>query len=209
MRPVDLHRGEVFGRLTVIRLVRTDWKRLWRCCCKCGNIVAAKSNDLRSGLIVSCGCRKRDHLIMMNTTHGETESPEYRTWDNMVSRCECENGPNFRYYGGRGIRVCNRWRESFSNFLADMGRRPGEGYSLDRINNDGDYEPGNCRWATQKEQMRNQRNNRKITVDGVTKTLVEWSEESGLGWKTIEYRVRVGWPSKRAVFEKPHRRCVT
>lgn len=204
MQAIDLCEGTVFGRLTVICLDQSTGKRLWKCQCSCGKLISTRSHNLRSGAVKSCGCLHTDHLISMNRTHGQTDSPEHKAWENMIVRCENVRSPYFKHYGGRGISVCPQWRTSFSNFLEDMGRRPSDKHSLDRINNDGNYEPSNCRWATKKQQLRNRRGNIQVTIDGVTKTISEWSEISGVGYKTLEYRVKAGW-SPQDILSKPRR----
>lgn len=136
-------------------------------------------------------------------THGESvkgkESVEYRAWSRMKDRCTNEQRDSHHRYGGRGIAVCARWTSSFQSFLADMGRRPGPGYSLDRIDNDGNYEPGNVRWATRREQSMNYSRNRRVTVDGRTLTVSEWSAETGLNETTIASRLDRGWLAECAV----------
>lgn len=131
--------------------------------------------------------------------HGMAETSEFRIWSQMLGRCQNPKNNVFKYYGGRGIKVCERWK-TFSLFLSDMGKRP-SGLSLDRINNDGDYEPGNCRWATRKEQSRNSRKARILTVNGVSKCISEWSEVSGINPYAIVARKRLGWPDCLAVFQ--------
>lgn len=121
----------------------------------------------------------------------------YTIWKTMVARCTRPHAKDFPRYGGRGITVCERWR-TFANFLADMGERPA-GLTLDRKDGTGGYEPANCRWATPKEQARNRRNNVLLTHDGQTATVAEWAERTGLERKTLEYRVRAGWPAERAL----------
>ena len=119
----------------------------------------------------------------------------------MIDRCYSEGNPAYKNYGGRGIYVCGRWREinGFANFLQDMGKRP-PGLSLDRIDNNDGYGPHNCRWATKSEQARNRRSNRRLTIDGVTKVMVEWAETSGISVRVIQDRLRKGWPAPEAVF---------
>lgn len=136
--------------------------------------------------------------------HGEAskgqETVEYRTWSRMKDRCTNTNSQSYPHYGGRGIRMCDRWSASFEAFLSDMGRRPGLGYSIDRINNDGDYEPGNCRWATKSEQNSNYSRNRTLTHDGRTQLLAEWAREVGIDARTIAARLDVaGWPVAEAL----------
>lgn len=133
----------------------------------------------------------------MNFKHGLRDSREYRIWAHMKTRCENEKCPAYKNYGGRGITVCERW-QSFSSFYEDMGTSP-EGTSIDRINNDGNYEPGNCRWANRSEQARNKRNSRMLKVDHVQKTAAEWAEEYGIAINTILQRISYGWTEKEAV----------
>jgi len=128
-------------------------------------------------------------------------SPTYTAWQAMRDRCSNPNGDKYHCYGGRGIKVCKRWLNSFDNFLVDLGERPGKEYSLDRVNNDGDYKPSNCRWATRSEQMSNKRTNRYITYKGDTKILKDWAESSGVHMTTIHNRIARGLPLEQ-VFSK-------
>lgn len=132
-----------------------------------------------------------------------TSMPEYNSWSAMIRRCESPNSNEYHRYGARGIAVCDRWRRSFLDFLSDVGPRPSKSHSIDRTDNNIGYEPGNIRWATKKEQARNRRTSRMVDIEGVTKTLAEWSEISGINAMTIKDRLNYGWPSKRAVFHKP------
>jgi hypothetical protein len=135
------------------------------------------------------------------TKHGWARTPEYRAWKSMRARCENQRNPAFARYGGRGILVCERWHgeHGFENFLADVGPRPSPEHSIERIDNDGNYEPGNCRWATRVEQGSNKRNNATLTVNGETATISEWSRRTGIGRTTIRERLRVGRPVANAV----------
>jgi hypothetical protein len=128
-----------------------------------------------------------------------TGTPEYRTWRHILIRCENENAKCYYRYGGRGIKVCERWHR-FESFLEDMGMKPSALHSIDRIDPNGHYEPGNCRWATTVEQARNKRNNRLVEIDGETLTVAEWGERSGVNMKVICSRLDKGWDPRRAVF---------
>jgi hypothetical protein len=138
--------------------------------------------------------------------HGHTNprSGEYTSWAGMIQRCGNPNNPNYAGYGGDGVTVCERWRNSFEAFLADMGPRPSPAHSLDRYpNREGSYEPGNVRWATDAEQTRNQRTNHLLTIDGVTRCLEDWSRISGISRRTVDYRLKRGLGAREAIFNPP------
>lgn len=153
--------GRFFGRLLVLYSAPpkgVNRSLRWVCRCTCGSLHEASSLTLRRGSVQSCGCAKGELISARTTQHGETRgrelSPEFRSWTSMRARCRDPNAINYHRYGGRGITVCDRWH-SFSAFLEDMGRKPTPAHTIDRVNNDGNYEPGNCRWATAKEQIAN------------------------------------------------------
>lgn len=161
---------------------------------------------LQKGSVRSCGCLRRETCVSAPTKHGASKHgfvmAEYSTLRGIIQRCENKRSLHFDKYGGRGIRVCDRWRESFENFLADMGPKPTPKHSLDRIDVNGHYEPGNCRWATQTEQMRNTRSNRRLTFRGETLPMSEWAERLELDPSLVRARVdRLGWTVERALTE--------
>lgn len=183
--------GTTWNRLTVIEEAgKNKWGYdMWICQCKCGTLRhKALGQALRGGHTQSCGCLQKEAIYKHGHARQGKTSREYRAWHMMLQRCTNKNAPNYPDYGGRGVVVCQRWRH-FQNFLADMGERP-PGTSLDRKNNDGNYEPGNCRWATPIEQHNNMRNNVWITIAGITKSAAQWSRDLGCDWHTVQRRAR-------------------
>lgn len=194
--------GQTFGVLTVIDCVGTyDGNAHWSCRCSCGCLVVARGDHLRRGATRSCGasaCRKPWRKTGIGSRGNLSRSTEYVIWNGIVHRCTNPNYEGYRNYGARGIKVCDRWLD-FQNFLADMGERPA-GMSIDRIDNDGDYCPENCRWATQKEQARNTRSIRLIEHRGRTQPLSAWCEELGLPTSTLKNRLdTLGWSVERSL----------
>jgi hypothetical protein len=197
--------GQRFGHLIILDEVPKIGKnRMVLCRCDCGNEKIHGLRHLKSGAALSCGCTRNvaaAERCRKRATHRQTGSREYRAWRSMKKRCYNITDKNFHNYGGRGISVCVRWLESFECFYADMGVCP-DGMSLDRKNNDGNYEPDNCRWVTCKVQSRNTRNNRYITYDGETKTVAEWTEELKVPPWLLYGRMRQGW-SDVDIIERP------
>lgn len=191
--------GKRFGRLTVIGREPNGQLRTarWRYRCDCGNEGVTDGSTLRRGDTKSCGCWNREvalaTLAMARTTHGRAGTPGYITWRNMRRRCLNPADPSFKHYGGRGIVVCDRWKDSFAEFLADMGDPPA-GMTIERVDNDGPYAPDNCRWATRKEQMRNYSRNRWVTINGETLLLDDWAKRTGLDHTTIRRLILAGRP---------------
>lgn len=200
---------DVFGRLRVVSLGPSTkhGKRRWNCVCECGNATLVLGVQLCSGRTASCGCLHRDRMREINTTHGMAGTPEYQAWWNMLARCTNPEHDWYSDYGGRGIQVCERWRDSFENFYADMGPRPSPDHSLDRENNDGNYEPGNVRWATKPQQNRNLRVNALMTLNGKSATAAEWAEITGISAITIATRRKRGWSDERALTTPPQPRA--
>lgn len=201
--------GTRFARLTAVCEAKERSKGgnyIWECRCECGTVVHVLSTCLFSGRSKSCGCLSRDLLIERSTRHGAAarggRTPAYQAWKAMRSRCHSPTNQDYKEYGGRGIVVCEEWRNSFEAFLRDMGE-PSTGLSLDRFpDNNGNYEPGNCRWTTSKNQGRNKRNNRLITFNGITAPLSEWAETTGLTITTIYTRFRKGYSVEKILSQK-------
>lgn len=187
--------GDRFGRLTIIKHQSTGARgRIWLCRCDCGKDKLLTSSKLPQQN--SCGCG-RD--LSGPRTHMMSKSCEYRVWRSMKARCENQSDHGFSDYGGRGISICIRWANSFEAFYADMGPRPGKGYSIDRKDNDGNYEPGNCRWATAAEQQSNRRYVRQIEYEGQTVPLFTLAARFNLNRVVFLNRIRRGWSLQRAL----------
>ncbi len=183
--------GRKFGRLTVLhRASYTGYSALWMCRCDCGKEKAVRSMHLRSGASASCGCVRPRFIGRVK--HGESRrSKEYTTWLSIVGRCHNPNNTSYDRYGGRGIRVCERWRANFSVFLADMGRRP-NGHSIERMNNDGDYTPDNCKWIHSSLQGKNRSTTTQITLDGQTLCQADWCRKYGISSALFRNRRKRG-----------------
>lgn len=197
-QPVDLV-GQIFSRLTVIELTpeRIRKRAVFRCRCECGNERRAVGRDLLDGHVKSCGCLRKA------TKHGLYRTRTRKVWQQMKDRCCNPNTTGFDLWGGRGIAVCDRWRESFLNFIADMGPAP-EGATLERIDNEKHYNPSNCRWATRREQAQNTRRNRMVTFRGQTLCVTEWARRLGMPSGTLWARFKHGWSTERAMSTPVH-----
>ena len=195
-RAKDLE-GMRFGRLLVIAYAGPKPSK-WLCRCDCGNEVVLKIGAFSQGT-QSCGCLQRESAAQINRTHGLAKTPEHVVWCSMNERCTNTNHNRYHRYGGRGITVCDRWRNSFEAFLEDMGPKPSPRHTIERIDNDGHYEPGNVRWATKKEQARNRRTTRLLEIRGHSRSVAEWSEMHGVPHATILERLKRGWDAEQAV----------
>jgi hypothetical protein len=204
-RAKDL-RGMRFYRLVVIEPVATPVglnitsSFVWRCMCECGTEKITEARSLNAGSVKSCGCMKRDLVPVGNFRHGMHLSGEYQSWKGMIRRCTRKSHKNYDNYGGRGISVCDRWR-AFDLFIADVGLRPSSKHTLDRHpDQNGNYEPGNVRWALRREQSLNMRRNRVVTAFGVTQPLAAFFERSGTTeYKRALYRLNTGRPAEEAI----------
>lgn len=190
--------GQVFGRRTVIKEIPFPGKTsLWLCHCECGREQTLAASVIRSNG-KSCGCFKSERTSQIKRKHGLTGQAEHRIWNNMLNRCRNKKMHGWPNYGGRGIKVCERWGD-FQCFLADMGERPSDKHSIDRVDVNGDYEPGNCRWATPLEQNNNRRTNVFVTAQGKTQTLAQWARDLGCGPEAIKARIWRGLSPEEAV----------
>lgn len=167
--------------------------------CECGQEFEAIVSNVKTGETKSCGCWQRACTIARSTKHGGGTTRLYKTWAHMLDRCENNKIRSYKDYGGRGIRVCEAWHD-FTAFRAwALANGYADHLTIDRVKNDGNYEPGNCRWATRKEQNRNSRRNRLLTIGGETLCLAEWAERTGIKPGTIHTRLKLGWPAERAI----------
>ncbi len=186
--------GQHFGKLTVVGIehVGVNGAQFWQCDCECGESTVVPHALLVGKGPRSCGC--------IRSKHGLSRTRTYRIWRGMMDRCHNPNSKHFPGWGGRGIKVCDRWKR-FRPFLEDMGIAP-EGLQIDRVDNDGDYCPENCRWATRTEQMKHTRQTRSVTFQGKTQCLKDWSRELGFSFRALHARLSRGWSVEEA-FTKP------
>ena len=196
MRKPAIKVGDKYNRLTAIGFHHRNkhGSQYWLFKCDCGNKKVINVNCVKRGEIKSCGCLQRER----NTTHGLSNTKEHIAWTNMKQRCHNKNNKNYKNWGGRKIKVCDRWQNSFENFYKDMGKRP-TGTSLDRIDGNGNYEPNNCRWATIKEQNNNTRRNHPLTFNGKTQNISQWANEIGIDYYILYSRIWRGWSVERAL----------
>lgn len=191
--------GSKFGRLLVIRRHSMKGRSiLWECQCDCGGIRITRAPDLKNGKTLSCGCLLKELLLTRNSRHGMSNTRIYEIWSGMVKRCTNPKAIGWKYYGGRGIVVCEKWL-SFEGFYEDMKDGYSDNLSLDRYpDTNGNYELINCRWATEKQQANNRTDNHLIYYNERTQTLAEWCEELNINYKLTENRLRNGWSAENA-----------
>jgi hypothetical protein len=191
--------GKVFGRLTAKSIYGNGKEGTqWLCLCSCGNEKVVISKVLNRGATLSCGCYKVDKVISDNTTHGMNKTRLHKIWGRMKDRCLNPRSQDFKYYGGRGIKVCEKWLK-FEGFYEDMFPTHDDKLSIDRIDNDGNYELSNCRWATLTQQRNNMRNNRVETVDGITDTVANLCRIFGVSTGIVRNRLRIGYTIEQSL----------
>lgn len=189
--------GDRFGRLVLIEGFQQQGRRYWNVLCDCGVKKSTRQDGIKEGKTVSCGCLSSENAAKRSWKHGKSKEPFYTSWHAMMNRCYVESHDSFIHYGARGIKVADEWHDP-DKFFRDMGN-PEPGQQIDRINSDGDYEPGNCRWTTRKENMNNRRNTRLITANGKTLPASKWSEITGIPLNTIHTRLHRGWSDERSI----------
>ena len=196
--------GDRYGRFTIVREVESvNYKRRFLCRCDCGNEKIVKLGDMKFGGTISCGCYCRENnrklISERSTTHGLSHTPLYKVWLGMKSRCYNPNATPYKNYGGRGITVCEEWLEHEPFYKWGMANGYESGLTIERINNDGNYEPGNCKWATYREQANNNRRNTKVQIGDRTESLTTWLRLLGLSSSTIYKRLNKGWSAEKAL----------
>lgn len=193
--------GKTYGRLKVLQRVGLSGNRQikWKCLCVCGTEKVVRADSLKNGHTTSCGGYNKEQVSKSQTKHGLHGTSEYAIWNTMVQRCTNNNAENYHNYGGRGICVCDEWKKSFETFFKDMGPRPSLKHSIDRINNDGNYEPGNCQWSTKHAQDRNKRTNVWIEYNGKRYVKADLCKELNLNPNKFEHQLRLGKTVDEAV----------
>lgn len=198
--------GMKFGYLTVIKRIEDHIEpsgrkvAVWECICDCGNIKNVRVNDLKYGKTQSCGCYQKERTSAARKIHGQSDRTRlYNIWGNMMQRCYNTNNKAYKYYGGRGITVCEEWHTPliFIQWAIENGYK--DNLEIERNNYNGDYSPDNCRWATRKEQNNNKSNNHLLTYNGKTQSIALWAEEKNINFHTLSKRISRGWDVERAL----------
>lgn len=193
--------GSRFGRLVVVERAENIGRTTrWLCRCDCGNTVVVRQPDMRSGRTQSCGCIHKEQLADRNRTHGLSYTRLCSIWRAMKVRCYSQNSQAYPNYGGRGIKICDEWKNDIEAFYTwAMANGYDDHLSIDRIDVDGNYEPSNCRWADKRTQANNTRSNRILECDGKAQTISQWSAETGIKAHTIRKRIEMGWTIEKAL----------
>ena len=195
--------GQKINRLTILEKCYKHNRLHYKCQCDCGNVCYVRSDSIKNGHIKSCGCLHKElasKLGKNSATHKKSNTRLYKIWSSMKNRCYDNNATFYKHYGGRGIAVCGEWLDDFMAFYNwSMSQGYKDGLTIDRINVNGNYEPNNCHWVDMKQQQRNRRNNKNITINGETHCLMEWCEILGLNYKTIHMRLCRNWTIERAL----------
>lgn len=195
-----------YGRLTAVKQVENDKHnhRQWLCRCECGNEIVVLQNSLTSGRTRSCGCYYKETRRTSARTHGQSKTRLFHIWAEMLERCKNTNRHDYKYYGGKGVTVCEEWKvfEVFAKWAHESGYA--ENLSIDRIDSNGDYTPANCRWADWVTQMNNTNRNHFITANGETHTVAEWSRITGISLSTLNYRISGGWKPEDIISKSKH-----
>lgn len=196
--------GTRYGRLTVKSYAgqASNGHSLWTCICDCGNVTVVSGSNLQCGKQVSCGCKRRDQVGRLNRTHAASKSRLYRIWCNIISRTENPRIKSYRYYGAKGVKMCDEWRNSFDAFRDwSMSHGYAEHLTIERLDNNKGYSPENCRWATWKEQFNHRTCSHLLTFNGRTQSIALWAEECNLPKGTVYRRLYDGWAIERALTE--------
>lgn len=191
--------GKVFGELQIIERIKSDkyGHRKFKCRCSCGKTIDILFDNLKRGHTKSCGCKKGYMISKKKEKHGKTYTKLYKIWHNMKQRCFNKNNIRYKDYGARGIKVCDKWKDDFMNFYNwSMSNGYSEELTIDRINNNGNYEPNNCRWTTIKEQNNNKRNNHLLTYNKETHTITEWSRILSINYTCLRNRILKKYPQE-------------
>lgn len=198
--------GRSFTKLTVIKFIgyrqyKTHRDKIWLCRCSCGNETTAIGYSLRHGGKTSCGCKRKEELGARRRTHGMTNTPEYRVWSYMLTRCYYKKHKHYNNYGGRGIGVDINWRgpNGFKQFYTDMGPRPSPKHTIERVDNNLSYGPDNCIWLERRLQARNQRKTIWLEYAGQRRSVAEWAERIGIPRPTLHNRIRSGWSPEKVI----------
>lgn len=207
-RPIDYMFGRTYGLWTVLREVAppkdsVPYARYVECRCACGTVSSIYVGNIKRGMSTSCGCTRADRMAAATRTHGRSKTREYKIWAGIKQRCLDPGNPSFANYGGRGITICSEWSDSFERFFADVGPAPSRKHTIERVQNNIGYRPGNVVWATRVVQANNTRRNRRLTIGGETLTMSQWARRAGIAPHALLHRLSRGWDPATAVRTGP------